>query len=638
MKRLLLSVGTGCMGSFLCAQVPADSVQLKAIEVVAPRLSATAPGAKLLVVDSATLSRYSTSDLGQLLANESPVFVKSYGLGSLATTSFRGGSANHTAVLWNGFSISSAMNGQLDLSLVPVQLANSVAVHYGSSTALWGSGAVGGAILLNDLPRFGDGTRVHAGLTIGSFGDRRQQVRVQQATDKWVLGLGAFNATAENDFPLTDASSDAPEQRQRNAAFAQHGLLADAHVILGTRHRVGMNAWYQDTDRRIPPTAQQATSTARQLDESLRLTVDWQRTGERATTSARIGWFDEELAWHASDDADVALSRSRTVITEVETRVRLAARHHVHVGLNNTYAQALSDGYPEEPDQNRSAVFAAYRFSSADGRSQATFAARQEVLDGNVVPFTWSAGGQHAVRRWLLLKAQVAKVYRVPTFNDLYWQPGGNPDLLSEDGYSGDLGALLDLRWKGMTISSEVTWFNRLLDNWITWSPGPAYWSPRNLMQVWSRGVETNTTVGFPVGQLGVKVGVLTNYVLSTNQVATSVNDASVDKQLIYVPMYSGHAKLDIAYKRLSLTGLVSYTGYRYTSTDNSAYLEPYTLADAWVAYRLPSLKGFTLDLRAQCNNVLATTYEVMMDRPMPLRSYQAGVSVEFHRPLHRTP
>ena len=638
MKRLLLSVSAWCMGTFLCGQALSDTVQLKAFEVVAPRIAATLPGAKMMVVDSATLIRYRTTDLGQLLANETPMFVKSYGLGSLATTSFRGGSANHTAVLWNGFNIGSPMNGQLDLSLVPVQVANSVAVAYGSSTALWGSGAIGGTILLNNLPRSNEGTHVDAGLSFGSFGDQRQQFRVQHSSAKWSVGIGAFNTQAENDFRITSEAGDGPAQRQRNASFAQHGLLGDAHYRWGRKYRIGIHAWYQQTDRQIPGSTLEGNSTAGQMDGSLRLTADWQHTGTRATTNARIGWFNDELEYYANDVVQAAVSRSRNVIAELETRIHLAKRHQLHIGVNNTHALALSDGIPREQQQNRSALFAAYRYTSANNRFRSSISARQELLEGDVVPFTCSLGADYALRPWLLLKAQGAKVYRVPTLNDLYWRPGGNPDLRAENGYSGDLGAVLNVSFKGIVIRSEITWFERLIDDWIQWTPGPAYWSPHNLLQVWSRGVETNTSVGFSLGSVGVKLGLMTNHVVSTNEMRTSVNDASVDKQLIYVPMYTGHAKLGVTYKALSVTGLVRYTGYRYTSTDNREYLEPFTLADLWVAYRLPPLKSCTLSLQAQCNNIFATRYEVLLNRPMPFRSYQVGVNVQFHRPERRTP
>lgn len=633
MRRPLLSIGACVAGSLLCGQSLTDTVLLRAVEVVAPRITAT-PGTKLVVMDSAALAHHGFSDLGRLLTEETPVFVKSYGPGGLATAAFRGGSAFHTAVLWNGFNIGSPMNGQLDLSLLPVQVANSIAVQYGGSTALWGSGAVGGAVLLHALPFFNDGLRVDAGLSIGSFADLRQRVRVQRSGRRLSVGLAAYNATADNDLTLPrNTAGDGPDQHRADAAFLQRGLLGDVHVRLTDRQRLGTHAWYQESDRRIPPTTVEPPGSARQLDQSLRLTADWQRTGDRATTSARVAWFDERLDWYAADGAAPALNRSRTLIAEAETRLQPARRHHVHLGLNGTYARAAADGYPQEPRQDRIALFAAYRYTSGNEHLVASASARQEVLDGHAVPFTFSLGAEQVVLRWLTLKAQASKVYRTPSFNDLHWQPGGNPDLRSEQGYSGDLGAVLHRTWRSLTVRSEVTWFNRLIDDWIQWTPGPAYWSPRNLMQVWSRGVETNTTANFHLGRLGVQLAVLTDHVVSTNRIRTSANDASVDKQLIYVPMYSGRGRLGLNYQRYSLTGTLSYTGYRYTSTDNRAYLEPYWLANVRFAYRPPPLKRCTFSIEARCNNILNTVYEAMLNRPMPMRNYQLGVSMQFHRP-----
>ncbi|MCB0763863.1 MAG: TonB-dependent receptor [Flavobacteriales bacterium] len=611
-------------------QLLRDTVPLRAFEVTATRLEAV-PGSKVIVVDSATMARYSASDLGGLLAGESPVFVKSYGLGSLAVTSFRGGGAGHTAVLWNGFNINSPMNGQLDLSLVPIAAMQHVAVLYGGGTALWGSGAIGGTILLNDLPRFDDGIRVNACVSLGSFSDQRQQVRVQRATKKFVLGIGAYNSAADNDFPLPSAD-DAAMGRQTNAAFAQRGLVGDAHVRAGRRDRLGMHVWLQESDRQVPPSVE-STSTAFQRDESVRLAADWQHTTSRTVTTARAGWSGEQLDWYATDASAVARSRSRTLIAEVETRVRLNARHHLHVGLNHTYASASSDGLIDDPTQVRDAIFSAHRYTSANERFTSSLSARQELLDGDLVPFTCSIGGEYAVRRWLKLKAQGSKLYRVPTLNDRYWLPGGDPDLRSEQGYSGDLGAQIDLSGNGIRLTSEVTFFDRLIDDWIQWMPGPSYWSPRNILQVWSRGVETTTTVRFNVHKVGVELGVLTNHVVSSNRIATSANDASVGKQLILVPMYSGHAKLGMAYKGLSFTGLMRYTGYRYTSTDNHHYLEPFWLANAWLSYRLPTAKRCTVNLQFQCDNLFDEVYQVMLNRPMPLRSYRLGINVAFHRP-----
>jgi len=63
------------------------------------------PGQKVKTVDSATLQQYQLQSMGNLLSQQEPVFVKSYGFNELATLSFRGASAAQSAVYWNGVPI-----------------------------------------------------------------------------------------------------------------------------------------------------------------------------------------------------------------------------------------------------------------------------------------------------------------------------------------------------------------------------------------------------------------------------------------------------------------------------------------------------------------------------------------------------
>ena len=623
-------------GRSACAQQAADSILLKDVVITAPPRSDLASGLKVQEVDSATMAHFRSADLSTLLAHESPIFIKSYGQGSLATTSFRGGSANHTAILWNGFNLGSPMTGQIDLSLIPVGLADHVRIQYGGAGALWGSGAVGGSVQLNSSPGFGQGLTVEAGTTFGSFGDRRQRVHVALGKQRWASSIRLFNAAARNDFEYVNTTErGSPKQRQQHAETAQYGVLAEQHYRINTRQRINARLWYQHNDRNVPPTLLQEHSTARQQDESWRITTEWQRTGDKVKSHVRAAGFEERLHWHGMGTDSAAYSRSRTFIAEAEMRIALARGHQLHLGWNNTFAQASSEGLHGNPEQYRTALFAAYRFSDRHARSETTLSLRQEAVAGELVPFTWSVGSAYTLRKGIVVKGNVSRVYRLPTFNDLYWTPGGNPALLPESGYSGELGlAAKGKPARGLEGTAEATLFQRSVDNWIIWLPRAAYWSPMNIMHVWSRGVELRGTLSAPVRRTTIKLHVMTNYVVSTNQTATTVNDASVDKQLIYVPVYSGHGRLSVGYKELLVTAGASYTGYRYTSTDNREFLEPYVLVDAALAYRLTHGRKYVASLHAQCNNLLDARYEVMRSRPMPLRNFQVGLSLRFNQPL----
>ncbi|HNU57135.1 MAG TPA: TonB-dependent receptor [Flavobacteriales bacterium] len=613
------------------AQTPGDTVQLRMHEVSAPRLVGTMAGSKLEVVDSATYARYGASDLATLLANESPVFIKSYGLGSLATSAFRGGAAQHTAILWNGFNIQNPMLGQMDLSLVPVASATDVRIQYGGGTALWGSGAVGGSILLNGGTHYAEGLSLDAGLRVGSFGQAREQLRIGFGDARWSLSVAAFHQAARNDFSYV-VNDDS--RRQRNAELEQRGVITELRRRVGSHQQVHFAHWYQFTDRNVPAPMHATQSEARQVDESQRITGGWQRNTARADLHVRGAWFDEGLWWYPNG-MEVDRSRARTAIGEAELRWRPARGHAIGLGVNSTQATAISIGYVDRPQQVRNALFGTYGYQHPEERWSMSASVRQERMDARWIPLTATVGAEHVLRPRWRVKASASRVYRVPTFNDLYWVPGGDRQLRPEQGYAAEAGVVGEEHMGRLHLSGEGTVFTRTIDDWIIWTPGPTYWSPMNLMRVWSRGVEARITAKWSSGRAIYSATLRTNHVVSTNQEARTPDDASVDKQLIYVPMYSGQLRLGVECGRTSAFLVGTYTGYRYTSTDNRSYLAPFTLWNAQFSHvlKVGPRGDLLLDLRG--DNLLAEDYQVLADRPMPGRAFHVGLTYRFkqHRP-----
>lgn len=75
--------------------------------------------------------------------------------------------------------------------------------------------------------------------------------------------------------------------------------------------------------------------------------------------------------------------------------------------------------------------------------------------------------------------------YRFPTLNDLYFQPGGNPDLQPEHGFTYDGGVSFAFAKEGRyAVHGEATWFDSYIDDWILWIPlggKQDFWTPKNL-------------------------------------------------------------------------------------------------------------------------------------------------------------
>ncbi len=83
----------------------------------------------------------------------------------------------------------------------------------------------------------------------------------------------------------------------------------------------------------------------------------------------------------------------------------------------------------------------------------------------------------------IVAKASISRNYRFPTLNDLYFLPGGNPDLKSEHGFTYDVGLSFSVGKENVyALSGGINWFDSHIDDWIIWLPTTkGFFSPRNL-------------------------------------------------------------------------------------------------------------------------------------------------------------
>jgi len=610
-----------------------DTLLLEQVNITANRLQNFSSGSKIQTIDSASLQRYASANLSDLLSAESGIFIKSYGLGGMATSSFRGAGASQTITLWNGFSLNSVMNGQLDLALIPLTFSSTVSIQYGGAGALWGSGAMGGAIHINQQPLFSKGISAGVNFTAGSFKNFNEQFFVEVSKKRWVSSVKFIRSSAKNNFDYYNTYlSGNPLQQQTNAERKCNGVLFENAFRVRENEQLNVVFWYQINDRNIPPTMLQGVVNDNQKDESYRATAEYRLKKRKTHFFVRSAYFDERFNYNG------AHSRSQTVINEAEFKIKVTS-HLMNVGVNNTYAQAVAESYNGTAVQNKAALFASFRFNAKNKKAVLTISGRQEMVNGKVVPFTYSGGGEIKIFEWCLFKVNASKLYRIPTLNDLYWNPGGNLSLLPEEGFSEDVS--LKFNWcsknEKRIFSFEPGVFNRNTINQIIWLPGTSFWTPQNMMQVWSRGVETNSKFKIQLpfrsstdSKFKIDISALTNYVLATNEQSKADGDASVGKQLIYTPRYSANVKIGVEFIGFYLAYSHTYTGYRYTATDNSQFLLPYDLANFYLSKKI-EMKRFNISVFTSVENLFNTQYQVVLSRAMPMRYYTFGCSLKFN-------
>ncbi|MFO7977104.1 MAG: TonB-dependent receptor [Bacteroidales bacterium] len=621
---------------------PDTVVTLEEVWIEASRREELAIGHPSHQIDQQVMQRFSGQQLAFLLARHSGMYLKSYGPGILATTTLRGGSAGHSALLWNGFNLQSPMHQQSDLSLLPVFFMDEVGIQHGGGSALWGSGAMGGAIMLSNKPPAGKGFQAMAGFNANSLQDAGQQLSLQYKGNIFSSSLKAFNRNAPNRYHyLNTAREDAGREVQKHASLKQWGLLQENYLQIGQQHALRLRWWWQDNDRNIPPALQQSHTGAFQHDEALRITGEWQTNLKKAVMLWRGGYFREELRYRDSINLE-SLSRSNTMVQEAEVRWQLAPQWIMVSGANFQHVKAIAREYSQQHTQNSLALFSSLAWQPLPGVLKAVGSLRQEWIRGMNIPMVPSVGISWKPLASFSLAANIGKNYRVPSLNDRYWIPGGNPDLLPESGWSQDLTAT----WHPRATATEreapagiymektsLTGFHRNIANWIIWLPrdGGMIWTPQNVMQVQGYGLELRSRGGYRHQDFTLTWSMTYDHVISRNTKARSLNDASLNKQLIYVPLNRGGATITLSVKNLALVYTHQLTGRRYTNSDNTRWLDPYQTGDLGLSWSTPLGNNF-VEVFADVINLWDQNYLVMAARPMPLRYFQAGINIHFFK------
>ncbi len=589
-------------------------------------------------IDSLILNRYSTTSLADLLANQSTIHIKSYGNGNIVSTSMRGGNANHTALLWNGLNIQNTMLGQPDLSIVPTSLFNSVSLEYGGGSAIWGSGAIGGSIHLQNNTSFNQGFKTKLQMSLGSFDSRKINSGVLLSYKKIVSNTMIYYNTCENNYSYKDTTDKENSNKTvAHANYTSKGLMQELSFLPTPFQKINIRAWYNVVNRNLPSFTS-TQSKKNQVDENLKFNVDWNYSKRNLNSVIRIGYFNDQLNYNDTLANYLASNNTiKTIIAESDNTYKYK-NHQLNLGANFTNYKSVLFSASRNEDTSyyhhltKLAFFAAYKLSLLNSKFTYNLVVRKEFTSQTEIPFTGNTGIHYQLLKQLAAKINANSSFRQPSLSDLYWNPGGNPNLKPEESYELDGGLEFKYSKNNFSALIEATYFNRRTTNWIIWLPSEnSYWTPKNIAEVYSRGTETKTELTYLKKDLLLKLIINTAYVLSTNQKNTSENDNSVGRQLIYTPRYNGQATFLMKYKNMSILYNNNYTGYRFTTTDNTSWLNPYYIANVKCSYSY-SFSTVNMELFCSINNILNKNYVVVQNTPMPLRNYEVGLCMNYHK------
>lgn len=607
------------------------------------------------------------SSMADVLTYGSSIFVKQHGRATLSTVSFRGTSASHTQVSWNGLKLQSPMLGTTDFSLIPSYLVDEATLLHGTSSVSVTGGGLGGAILLESKPSAEQGFQLQYIQGIGSYSTYDEFLRLSYGSERWQVQTRLIHTMSENDFHYTNYKKREhiyDEQNQIIGSYypteVNHNCdFRDLHLMQEVRHRLqngdqlSLEAWYLDSHRGVPRLMvdynDERQFENRQRERSLRSVLSWQRLQNRYKADARLGYI---YSWQAYD---FRKDRGNGIYSEL-----IRSRNNIHTlygaasgeyyadkwlfTANLTLHHHLVESRDERSlqgeiyDQGRTelSLSASARWRATE-RLGLSLTLREELYDKELSPLIPALSADYLLSRrgQLTLKASLSRNFRYPTLNDLYYQPGGNRELRPERGLSYDVGLSFTLQQaQSYALSGSLCWFDSYIDDWILWrATAQGYWTPENLKRVHAYGVELHLKGRVDLARdWQLQFAGNFSWTPSINQSEPmGANDQSVGKQLVYVPEYSASGGVNLAWRSWRLGAKGSYYSERYTTTSNSHSLlgvvQGYFLCDLSLE-KLFDFSWSELSLKLSVRNIADREYESVLARPMPGRNFEFFVGI----------
>jgi iron complex outermembrane receptor protein len=647
MKRLLLILFICLLKAFPAnSQILKDTVKLKEVFVTSAK-QITEKGFYLKNIDSIALANTSNTGISELLHKNSSLYIKTYGAGGMATASFRGTSASHTQVLWNGLNINSPLWGQTDLSLLPVFFTDEVSLFYGSSSLAKTSGGLGGCINLNNTPQWNAGPAVSFSQTAGSFGYFLSQLKAGYSKNKFISNTRVFWEKAENNFKFfNNGNEQMSYMRQINADYQKAGFLQEFYYKINASQFAGIRVMSIWNDRSLPPIMNNLTTNINnpnkqeqnQQDKLVNITGDWKYYRNKSNLTVSSGYIRNSLDYFLSNSNPGETlvnydtkSVSNVIVNKINFQYNSSEKTVFKISSDAQYISAnYSDSISELKTDRTDVSAQASVHHVFNSQLSGYILSQQKLMDGDFMPLIAAAGMEFQQTRNITLRTNFGRNLHVPTLNDMYFNPGGNKNLKPETGYQGDAGIQWNFRNGNINYQLEATGFSAWIENWILWRPSEyRYWTANNVQQVFSRGAELNASIK------GDFLSV--HYILKANYSYTRTTDEeksspSYDMQLIYIPKHIGNIHLCLEKNKYSAIISWHYTGPRYASTvENGDHLvQSYYLLDAGIGKTF-KLKSHSFDINFKLNNILNEQYQVIKYRAMPGRNFSLTLSYRLN-------
>ena len=274
------------MCQLVCAQN--DSiVSLKEVIVSDSQLKNFSNTQSVSVLNDSIIAKNGAS-LTSLLNFNSVIYFKENGLGMVSSPSFRGTTAQQTAVIWNGININSQLNGQTDFNTITTRDFNSITVRSGGGSSIYGSSAIGGSIHLNNELTFKNQFQNELFLSYGSFNTLQSNYKINFSNQKFATQISVSRNSSTNDYDYLGTKN----QKNENGQFYNTSMNLSLGYRLNRFHTLKLYSQFFESERHFSGTLG-AVSKSKYRDNNYRNLIEWNWFLGKVTSKLKVAFFGE---------------------------------------------------------------------------------------------------------------------------------------------------------------------------------------------------------------------------------------------------------------------------------------------------------------------------------------------------------
>ncbi len=546
--------------------------------------------------------------LTQTLFDQSDLVIREYGKGMISGISVRGSSPNQVQVLWNGIPLNSPLNGQTDLNTIAIVLFDKLSISKGGSSVFYGTGAMAGSLRLENPIEFKSNKTIKATYSGGQFGNHTASLNSKFSGKKHFLKAALFYQNDKNQYEVTEKKF-----KNTNAEIFHNSFLLD-YAYRMRNSRFELHVFNSYVDRNLPPTLT-TVSNSKLVNENSRIALHWNYQKNQFHWHVSMARLKENYRYyHHKDESFSGFGHALTYLGQLALQYTLES----NLKLLSEWGTERIEGETGNfiaPVRKKSYLITGIVFKKNKNIVRA--AVRKNFSTDYKFPFLYNLHITRIIFPSYRVSLSATTNYRLPTFNDLYWNPGGNPDLLPEQN--------TELEWtqifsrKNFYVQADV--FYKNTKNLIKWRPqNNGFWSPTNIGRVRAKGVEISVQNKFHFPG-NIKMFTKTAWTYA------DVVDLSTGKQLIYTPKLSGFISQTIQYHFLTFNYSFRYQDHYYTDPQHHSVIYGHWLHNIGVDYRFKNWK-WGVEIR----NLFNQYYELMPSRPMPGREINWKIQYQINK------